>query len=80
MNQMLGAPVYTKPTVYMGLKVPEVLMSGNHAEIKKARQTEAIRRSQQRRPDLLEKADLADEELKIVKRLRREEREEEENE
>ena len=72
MNQLLGAPVYTKPPVYEGFKVPEVLLSGNHAEIRRARLKEAIRKCRDRRPDLLENPDLSDEELKIIDEVAKE--------
>ncbi|HVP06272.1 MAG TPA: tRNA (guanosine(37)-N1)-methyltransferase TrmD, partial [Candidatus Acidoferrum sp.] len=66
MNQMLGSPCYTRPADYAGLGVPEVLMSGNHAEIEKFRRMEAIKKCAQYRPDLLAKADLTDDELKLI--------------
>ncbi len=72
MNQKLGAPVYTRPVEYQALRVPEVMMSGNHAEIRKARLTEAVRRCYQRRPDLLADAELSEEELQIVRKLKNE--------
>lgn len=49
----LEHPHYTKPVEYNGIKVPEVLTSGNHAEISKWRRQEAIKRTKDRRPDLL---------------------------
>jgi tRNA (guanine37-N1)-methyltransferase len=49
----LDCPWYTRPAVYRGLGVPEVLLSGNHSEIEKWRQQQAHRRTQERRPDLL---------------------------
>lgn len=49
----LEHPHYTRPEVYQGKKVPEVLKSGNHAEISKWRREEAIKRTKKRRPDLL---------------------------
>jgi len=54
-NNLLDYPTYTKPRVYRGMEVPSVLLSGNHAEIEKYRQQEALKRTQERRPDLLEK-------------------------
>lgn len=65
-NQLLGAPCYTRPPAYEGLQVPEALLSGNHAEVKELRLTEALRRCRDRRPDLLKKADLSDIELKLL--------------
>ena len=54
-NNLLDYPVYTKPKDFRGLKVPEVLLSGHHANIKKFREEEALKRTKERRPDLLEK-------------------------
>ncbi len=54
-NNLLDYPVYTKPKDFRGLKVPEVLLSGHHANIKKFREQEALKRTKERRPDLLEK-------------------------
>ncbi|PWB74376.1 tRNA (guanosine(37)-N1)-methyltransferase TrmD [candidate division GN15 bacterium] len=71
MNQMLGAPCYTRPAEYAGLSVPEVIMSGNHAEITRYRRIEAIKKCLRVRPDLLETADLSDEELKLVDTLKK---------
>jgi tRNA (guanine37-N1)-methyltransferase len=50
---MLEGPHYTRPAEFRGWKVPEVLLSGNHAEIAKWRKQEALRRTGQNRPDLL---------------------------
>jgi tRNA (guanine37-N1)-methyltransferase len=49
---LLDYPHYTRPAVFRGLEVPEVLRSGNHAEIKKWRKQQQIERTKQRRPDL----------------------------
>lgn len=53
-NNMLDYPVYTKPENFRGMKVPEVLLSGHHANIKKYREEEAFKKTKERRPDLLE--------------------------
>lgn len=53
-NNRLDYPVYTKPENFRGMKVPEVLLSGHHANIKKYRQEEALKKTKERRPDLLE--------------------------
>jgi len=50
---LLAPPVYTRPEEYKGLKVPEILLGGNHKEIEKWREEKAIERTQKRRPDLL---------------------------
>ncbi len=53
-NNLLDYPVYTKPVEFRGMKVPEVLLSGHHANINKFRQEEAMKKTKDRRPDLLE--------------------------
>jgi tRNA (guanine37-N1)-methyltransferase len=53
-NGLLEYPQYTRPAEFRGLKVPEVLLSGNHAEIARWRAEKAQERTEQRRPDLLE--------------------------
>lgn len=50
---LLEAPQYTRPAEFRGWKVPEVLLSGNHAEIANWRKEQAIKRTQENRPDLL---------------------------
>ena len=50
---LLEAPQYTRPAEFRGWKVPEVLLSGNHAEIAKWRKVQARKRTQKNRPDLL---------------------------
>ena len=52
---LLEYPHYTKPEEYRGWHVPEVLLSGNHAEINKWRHEQATERTRKQRPDLLEK-------------------------
>lgn len=52
-NGLLEYPQYTRPQEFMGMKVPEVLLSGNHAEIDKWRKEESLKRTKERRPDLL---------------------------
>ena len=54
-DNLLDYPVYTKPVDFRGMKVPEVLLSGHHANIDKWRLEEQIKRTKERRPDLLEK-------------------------
>ena len=53
-NQLLDYPTYTKPAIYKGLKVPEVLLSGNHALIEKWRKEAAYNKTLEMRPDLVE--------------------------
>lgn len=54
---LLEYPQYTKPREYRGLKVPDVLLNGNHKEITEFRQAERIKRTKERRPDLINPAD-----------------------
>ena len=67
---LLEYPQYTRPAVYREWSVPEVLLSGNHAQIAKWRNEQAIRRTIERRPELLDKASLCSEEVQLVDRLK----------
>jgi tRNA (guanine37-N1)-methyltransferase len=69
---LLDHPHYTRPAEYRGMKVPEALLSGNHAEIEKWRRREAIRATILKRPDLLATADVTDEDRAIVEELKKE--------
>jgi len=69
MNQLLGAPTYTRPAEYLSLKVPEELLSGNHREIERFRRREAIRKCLTNRPDLLKGADLTEEEIEYIRSI-----------
>ena len=53
-TNLLEYPQYTRPAEYRGLKVPDILLNGNHAEIKKWREEQALKITKERRPDLLE--------------------------
>ena len=50
---LLDYPTYTKPRVYRGMEVPEVLISGDHAKVDKWRYEQALKKTEERRPDLL---------------------------
>jgi tRNA (guanine37-N1)-methyltransferase len=63
---LLEYPQYTKPRDFRGLRVPEVLISGNHQEIQRWRRKESIRRTRLRRPDLLEKVRLSPDDRKAL--------------
>jgi tRNA (guanine37-N1)-methyltransferase len=65
-DALLEYPQYTRPRVFRGKKVPEVLISGNHRQIVRWRRREALRRTLLRRPDLLEKANLPEEDLVLL--------------
>jgi len=66
---LLEYPQYTRPADFRGWTVPEVLLSGNHAQIARWRREQVIRRTLERRPDLLDKANLGPEDKKLVERL-----------
>ena len=69
----LEYPHYTRPPEFRGWRVPDVLLSGNHAEIARWRRKEAIRRTKARRPDLFEKLDLSNkEDVKLLRELEQE--------
>jgi tRNA (guanine37-N1)-methyltransferase len=63
---LLEYPQYTRPDVYQNWRVPSVLLSGNHGQIAEWRRRQAILRTAKRRPDLLEKGNLCDEERKWI--------------
>lgn len=62
-NNLLDHPVYTKPVDFNGLKVPEVLLSGHHANIKLFREKEALRNTYIKRKDLLEQVELTQQQI-----------------
>ncbi|MBM2826382.1 MAG: trmD [Dehalococcoidia bacterium] len=63
---LLEYPQYTRPPVFRGWDVPQMLLSGNHGEIARWRRQQALLRTLERRPDLLAQADLTEEERKLV--------------
>ena len=65
-NGLLEHPQYTRPQSYRGWDVPDILLSGNHAEIARWRRQQSILRTLRRRPELLERADLSPEERGLV--------------
>ncbi|MEH7084668.1 tRNA (guanosine(37)-N1)-methyltransferase TrmD [Neobacillus drentensis] len=69
---LLEHPHYTRPADFRGMKVPEVLISGNHKLIEEWRNKEALRRTLVRRPDLFEKIELTDEQEKWLKEIKKE--------
>lgn len=72
---LLEYPQYTRPEEFRGLRVPEVLLSGNHVEIARWRRRQSLLRTRQRRPDLLAKATLsADDERRLAQNDNRDER------
>jgi tRNA (guanine37-N1)-methyltransferase len=67
---LLDFPHYTRPAVVGDLRVPDVLLSGNHQEIRRWRKQESVERTLERRPDLLESAVLDDEEREMLNKIR----------
>jgi tRNA (guanine37-N1)-methyltransferase len=67
---LLDFPQFTRPPEIADLRVPEVLLSGNHAEIRRWRKREALSRTLERRPDLLDEAALDDEEREMLRELK----------
>lgn len=63
---LLEYPQYTRPPVFMGREVPEVLLSGHHANIEKWKRKESLKRTYIKRPELLEKAELSDKDRKML--------------
>ena len=68
-DNLLEYPQYTRPEEWHGKKVPEILLSGHHTNIEKWRREQSVIRTAERRPDLLEKADLTQKEKELVKTL-----------
>jgi tRNA (guanine37-N1)-methyltransferase len=68
-NSLLEYPQYTRPSNFMGRGVPEVLLSGNHRAISLWRKKEALRRTAVKRPDLLGKAKLSDEDKRFLEEI-----------
>ena len=69
---LLDCPHYTRPEVYQGLPVPPVLLSGHHAEIRRWRLKQALGRTWLRRPELIERRQLSQEESVLLEEFRQE--------
>ena len=69
---LLDCAYYTRPAEFRGHKVPDVLLSGDHGRIARFRREDALRRTWERRPDLLRRADLSEEDRRYVARLEQE--------
>lgn len=67
---LLEYPQFTRPETFRGQRVPEVLLSGNHAAIARWRRKESLRRTLERRPDLLQTADLSEEDQALLEEVR----------
>lgn len=69
---LLEYPQYTRPEVWEGRSVPEVLINGNHANVEKWRRKKQLERTMQKRPDMFEKLELSDkEDLKLLKEIKK---------
>lgn len=68
-NSMLEAPQYTKPAEFRGMIVPEVLRSGDHKAVAAWRRQQALKRTLERRPDLLQQADLDTRDREFINKL-----------
>ncbi len=66
---LLEYPHYTRPPEFRGWDIPDVLLSGNHAEINRWRREQSLRRTLEHRPDLLEKAELSQTDLNYLQSL-----------
>ena len=67
---LLEHPQYTRPANFRGWKVPDVLTSGNHGKVDQWREEQTLKRTLERRPDLLDKIDLSDNQKKIIAQLK----------
>ena len=68
---LLDYPHYTRPADFRGMPVPEVLLNGNHDEIRRWRREQALRKTMRNRPDLLDAVQLNEDDMKILERMRR---------
>jgi len=68
---LLEGPQYTRPRLFRGLPVPEVLVSGDHEKVRQWRRREALRRTLESRPDILGKAPLTREDLALIRDIHR---------
>lgn len=69
-NNLLKYPQYTRPRIFMGEEVPDVLLSGDHQKIDNWRRRQALKRTLLKRPDLLETAALNDEDREFLEKLK----------
>jgi len=70
---LLEYPQYTRPEEFMGVKIPDVLISGHHANINKWKRQEALRNTFKKRPDMLQNAELSKEDLKFLDTIKNDE-------
>lgn len=70
-NYLLEYPQYTHPSEWQGREVPEVLLSGHHANVDKWRRQQSLKRTYERRPDMLENAQLTDDDITFLSKLKK---------
>ena len=69
---LLEHPHYTRPADFRGMKVPDVLLSGNHAKIEEWREEQSLKRTIERRPDLLDTYELSEKQNKLMEKIKKE--------
>ncbi len=69
-DNLLEYPQYTRPVEFMGKKVPEILLSGNHPKVEQWRREQSILRTMKQRPDLIKSANLTEEEERFIQSLK----------
>ena len=69
-NNLLEYPQYTRPEIFLNKKVPEVLLSGHHENIRKWRRKESLKNTYKKRPDLLKETELSKEDKKILQEIK----------
>ncbi|MEW5925218.1 MAG: tRNA (guanosine(37)-N1)-methyltransferase TrmD [Candidatus Zixiibacteriota bacterium] len=73
-EKILGAPVYTRPEEFLGMKVPEILLGGNHRLIEEYRRKESLRKTFENRPELLDEVELDKNDIEYIKELKKSEK------
>ncbi|MFZ5352590.1 MAG: tRNA (guanosine(37)-N1)-methyltransferase TrmD [Bacillota bacterium] len=68
---LLEYPQYTRPPDFYGMKVPEILLSGHHENVDKWRRYQSLKRTMERRPDLLEKVQLSKQDMKMLEQIKK---------
>ncbi|HSG05634.1 MAG TPA: tRNA (guanosine(37)-N1)-methyltransferase TrmD, partial [Nitrospiria bacterium] len=71
-DSLLDYPHYTRPAIYRGMSVPEVLSSGNHGAIREWRRKQAFSNTLEKRPDLIKESRLSEEDRRILMNLKME--------
>ena len=73
-NGVFDYPHYTRPHVFKGRQVPEVLLSGNHKNIERWRRKQSLRNTMMKRPDLLDRAVLNEEDRELIREIQKDDR------